>query len=139
MEMYKELLAKVKEAKTAEELLALAKENNVELTEESAKAYFAKLNAKSGEIADEELENVSGGGCGWNKIDVDGRAYTATTSSNACFTGCFEDNVNGLDFIVKKDNKALRTMWASFAVGNHVCGVCANLGFKDGIGYCTKE
>ena len=39
MELNKELLAKAKEAKTPEELLALAKENGMELTEESAKAY----------------------------------------------------------------------------------------------------
>ena len=38
MEMNKELLAKAKETKTPEELLALAKENGAELTEESAKA-----------------------------------------------------------------------------------------------------
>ena len=45
MELNKELLAKAKEAKTPEELIALAKENGMEL-------------------ADEELDNVSGGGCG---------------------------------------------------------------------------
>ena len=38
MEMSKELLAKAKEAKTPEELMAFAKENNMEMTEESAKA-----------------------------------------------------------------------------------------------------
>ena len=36
MELNKELLAKAKEAKTPEELIALAKENGMELTEESA-------------------------------------------------------------------------------------------------------
>ena len=35
-----ELIAKAKTAKSAEELLALAKDNNVELTEEEAKTYF---------------------------------------------------------------------------------------------------
>ena len=40
MEMNKELLAKAKETKTPEELMAFAKENNMEMTEESAKAYF---------------------------------------------------------------------------------------------------
>ena len=33
------------------------------MTEESAKAYFELLHPKTGKIADEELENVSGGGC----------------------------------------------------------------------------
>ena len=40
MELNKELLAKAKNAKTPEELMALANENGMELTEESAKAYF---------------------------------------------------------------------------------------------------
>ena len=43
MEMNKELLAKAKEMKTPEELMALAKENGIELTEESAAAYFDRL------------------------------------------------------------------------------------------------
>ena len=38
MEMSKELITKAKEAKNPEELLALAKENGIRLTEESAKA-----------------------------------------------------------------------------------------------------
>ena len=63
MEINKELLAKAKEMKTPEELMALAKENGMELTEESAKAYFEQLNSKTGELADEELNNVAGGGC----------------------------------------------------------------------------
>lgn len=63
MELNKELLAKAKEAKTPEELLALAKENGAELTEESAKAYFDRLHPQTGELSDSELDNVSGG-CG---------------------------------------------------------------------------
>jgi hypothetical protein len=56
-----ELIAKAKAVKSAEELLALAKANNVELTEAQAKTYFAQLSA-NGAVADEELEGVSGGG-----------------------------------------------------------------------------
>ena len=63
MKMNNELIAKAKQAKNPEELLALAKENGVELTEESAKAYFNQLNPKTGELADDELDNVAGGGC----------------------------------------------------------------------------
>ena len=58
-----ELIEKAKSAKTPEELMALAKENGVELTEESAKAYFEQLNPKTGEVSDEELHNIAGGGC----------------------------------------------------------------------------
>ena len=56
-----ELIAKAKAAKSAEELFELAKENNVELTEEEAKTYFEQLNA-NGAVSDDELEAVAGGG-----------------------------------------------------------------------------
>ena len=62
MELNKELLEKAKSAKNAEELLELAKAEGVELTEEGAAEYFESLH-KTGELADEELDNVSGGGC----------------------------------------------------------------------------
>ena len=57
-----ELLEKAKQAKSPEELLTLAKENGEELTEDSAKAYFDQLH-KTGELSDDELDNVAGGGC----------------------------------------------------------------------------
>ena len=47
-----ELIAKAKAAKSTEELLALAKENNVELTEEEAKTYFEQLNANGAAFLD---------------------------------------------------------------------------------------
>ena len=55
-----ELIAKAKAAKSAEELFALAKDNNVELTEEEAKTYFEQLNA-NGAVSDDELDGVAGG------------------------------------------------------------------------------
>ena len=63
MEMNNELIARAKKAKSSEELMALAKENGEELTEESAKEYFELLNPKTGELSDDELDNVAGGGC----------------------------------------------------------------------------
>jgi len=63
MKLNKELLTKAKAAKTAEEIMALAKENGMELTEESAKAYLDLLHPQTGELSDDELDNVSGGGC----------------------------------------------------------------------------
>ena len=60
----KEQIDKAKECKSAEELLAFARENEVALTEEEAAQFFADLN-KTGELADDELDNVAGG-CGGN-------------------------------------------------------------------------
>ena len=62
MNISKELIEKAKTAKTAEELLQMAKAEHIELTEEEAVNAFAELN-KSGELSDEELDNVAGG-CG---------------------------------------------------------------------------
>ena len=63
MELTKELVARAKEAKTSEELMALAKEAGIDMTEESAALAFEQLNSKTGELSDSELDNVSGG-CG---------------------------------------------------------------------------
>ena len=72
-----ELIAKVKTVKSAEELLELAKANNVGLTETEAKTYFAQLGA-NGAVSDDELAAVSGGfNCGDEKD-----SETDTTDSN---------------------------------------------------------
>lgn len=63
MNVSKELLEKARIANSAEELLAMAKAESVELTEEQAEKAFAEFN-KTGELSDEELDNVTGGGCG---------------------------------------------------------------------------
>ena len=61
MELNDKLFEKAKNAKSVEELVAIAKENGVELTAEEAKNYFAQLNQKNGELDDDELDNVAGG------------------------------------------------------------------------------
>ena len=60
MKYSKELIEKAKTAKTAEELLAMAKAENIDLSAEEAEKAFAELN-KTGELSDEELNNVAGG------------------------------------------------------------------------------
>lgn len=60
MKFTDEMLEKAKTAKTAEELLEMAKTENIELTEEEAAKAFEELN-KNGELSDEELDNVAGG------------------------------------------------------------------------------
>ena len=66
MEISKELSEKAKTAKSAEELLQMAKAENIEMTAEEAAKYFAELH-KTGELSDEELDNVAGG-CGGEEI-----------------------------------------------------------------------
>ncbi len=86
-----ELIAKAKLAKSAEELLALAKENGIELTEESANEYFADPDLKNGEISDEELDNVSGG-CD-PKVDCCDRCEHFVC--RYCGSGLIYDETNG--------------------------------------------
>jgi len=47
-------------AGSVEELLAMAKAENVELTAAEAERFFRK----NGELSDDELDDVAGGGCG---------------------------------------------------------------------------
>lgn len=62
-----EMIQTAKAAKTVEEMLTMAKDNNIEMTEEEAADYFAQLHAPTGELDDDELDNVAGGGCGTPK------------------------------------------------------------------------
>ena len=62
MKLTAEQLMKARSAKSAEELMELAKADGIEVTEEQATEQFTMLHSE-GEIADEELDNVSGG-CG---------------------------------------------------------------------------
>ncbi len=63
-----EMMEKVRTAKSAEELLTLAKEYDYPITEEEANFFFERMN-KSGELSVSELENVAGGGCN-DKVPV---------------------------------------------------------------------
>ena len=93
--MNEELIAKAKEAKSVEELLALAGENGVEMTEENAKALFERLQS-SGELADDELDNVSGGGCGLleTKCPICGsKDYVKSKRTFTCRQGTFPYNL----------------------------------------------
>ena len=83
MNISKEFFEKAKTAKSAEELLQMAKEENVELTEEQAAKAFAELN-KTGEIADEELDNAAGGGCGDSNKSGDTPKYSVGQRGCTC-------------------------------------------------------
>ena len=131
-----ELYLKAKEAKTAEELLAMAKENGVELCEAMAKSYFEQLH-KSGELSDDELDNVSGGGC---ETSVSGKEYTIVTARKECFTGQWDDNLKLDGTYHRTDNQDLRDLWRKMPTNvAYICGRCRWLGFKSGTGYCEKS
>ena len=56
----KELLEKLQTAKSAEELVEMAKAQGKELPADKAGELFAKLNAKE-ELSDEDVEKIAGG------------------------------------------------------------------------------
>jgi DNA-directed RNA polymerase subunit RPC12/RpoP len=81
-----ELIVKAKAAKSAEELFEIAKANNVEMTEEEAKTYFAQLNA-NGAVSDDELDAVSGGTCGSDEeSDSSGESTMMGTCTECGYT-----------------------------------------------------
>lgn len=59
MKISEEILAEVKNAKSADELKALLGEKNIVLTDAQSEELFTKL--KANELTDEDLEQVSGG------------------------------------------------------------------------------
>lgn len=50
--------------KSPEEIISLAKENNVEITAVQAEKYYKMIHPATEELAEDELNNVTGGGCG---------------------------------------------------------------------------
>ena len=60
-EITKEMLEKAMNCKSAEELMALAKSEGIELTKDEAEAYLAEL--ADVELDGREMKNVAGGTC----------------------------------------------------------------------------
>ena len=58
--MTEEMFKKLQEAKTAEEMIAIAKEYGKELTKEQAEEMLAPADAQ-GELSDDDLDSVAGG------------------------------------------------------------------------------
>ena len=137
-----EMIEKAKAVKCAKELVELAKTNGIEMTDEEAKIYYAQLNPKAGELDDDELETISGGGC---QTSVGGEKHTVVTCGLECFNGKWQQGMRFLDDgkmapTVEVDNVDLRLTWAILC-GDRAnrCGTCIYLEFKDGLGYCSQS
>lgn len=120
-----ELIEKARQAKSAEELLDLAKENGIELPEDEAKAHFEQLN-KSGELSDEELDNVSGGGCYYK----DGRLVV--THGNSCD-----------EWSCQYCNKSFRphaywTLPGGYVPNRYHCDTCWYMVYEHGLWLCDN-
>ena len=130
-----EMIAKAKEAKSVEELIALAKENGVELTEEDAKMYFEQLNAKKGELSDDELSNVSGGGCHTS----DGRLVT--TVANSCkhwrYKRCWWTSLTRFDDCPAHGKSDATWRCISYGMVSHICDTCMHCTYEDALWLCN--
>ena len=62
--MQEELLEKLQNAGSAEEIIAIAKEYDLEVTAERAQELLDRLKTSEGELSDDLLEAVAGGGSG---------------------------------------------------------------------------
>ena len=82
--MKEELMKKVKEAASVDELMELAKASYIEITEETAKDIFAKFHSE-GELADDELDNVAGGAC---EADYTGPAFVPGDVVEVSYRNC---------------------------------------------------
>lgn len=125
MKMNNELLAKAKGAKTPEELMTIAKENGTELNEESAKAYFDLLQPENGEIFDEELDNVSGGGC------YKGDRLVVTALYNCNLWICKKDGAKWM-------NTPIGSCCSQCGYGAH-CANCKYCSYEKGLWLCNNE
>lgn len=125
-----ELIEKAKKAQSAEELLALAREHNIELTEEEAAAFLAQLNPARGELSDDELDNVAGGGCA---TYVNGEKKLIVTHQFGCSSWNCKHHFLSRTKSVMSGGKLV--------AGCDQCGapaVCANCAYMsyNGVWYC---
>lgn len=128
-EITHEMLQKVKTAGSVAELIAIAEENGVEMTEEEAKNYYAQLNPSSGELSDDELDNVAGGGChkGDGRLVVTSLYHCGNFACKLCGKGCVH-NHTAADGIGSKqiDPACVWCQYCSVEKGLWLCNHPAN-------------
>ena len=93
-----EMIEKAKTAESVEQLLEIAKANAVEMTPAEAATYFAQLNPVTGELSDDDLDNVAGGGCSENQspsyIPANGTRVRMLTKDRCRVCGGAEGYIN---------------------------------------------
>lgn len=61
--MDKQIAEKAKQAKSVAELSRMAKQEGIALSDSQAEKVYQRFHSENQELSDEELNNVSGGGC----------------------------------------------------------------------------
>ena len=133
---HEELLLKAKAAQSAEELISLANENGMEMTVESAQAYFEQLH-KTGELADDELDNVAGGGCYHNgDLVVTPLGYCRDWICSECGSGA-EWKEFGENGVMLPSCKTPEKHSGKFVFKAHCCN-CKYYKYEDALCLCTR-
>lgn len=126
-----ELLQKAKETKSAEELMAIAKQNGMELSEEEAQAYFAQLH-KSGELSDEELGAVAGGGC----HSKDGRLVVTIAYSCSEYI-CKDCGKHFEPGGTHQHSRYEENVGKVYTVYSNICNTCKYMSHEKGLWLCN--
>jgi len=137
-----EMIEKAKAAKSASELLALAKENNIELSEEEAKSYFLQLNPKSGELSDDELDAVAGGGChSGDRLVVSALHLCTGWECKKCYNARFSRNMIIGDFLHEYNGNWMHKC-EDIAGGDKYMANCTNCrlcSYENGLWLCNHS
>lgn len=122
--MKDELMNKAKQAANTEELLELARSENIELTEEKAQEFFMRLHAE-GELSDDELDAVAGGGCAESALEYKEGDIVALVSKRCpdCNGSVFK-----ITYVVKE-----RTRMNDYWLECSHCGLTATTAWKSDI------
>ncbi len=122
--MNEAMMIKAKEAKSVTELMELAKSENIELTEEKAQEFFTRLHAE-GELSDDELDAVAGGGCAESALEYKEGDIVALVSKRCpdCNGSVFK-----ITYVVKE-----RTRMNDYWLECSHCGLTATTAWKSDI------
>lgn len=132
------LIREIEKAQSTEELMAAAEKRGIALTGKEAEKILARIRKSTGkgELVDDELDSVSGGGC---RTTVGGKKYVVVSSGLPCFTGRYElvTDEDRRRFESEGEPRSLRSQWEGWSGTGGNCGKCRYLRFKNGLGYCS--
>ena len=132
MKITSEMLENAKKIENLEELVALAKEKEIDATEERIKEFY-ETNHKSGELNDDELDNVAGGWC-YNG----GRPIITVGEQHDCFVCKWCANKNKEDlrsYVGTVHSCSARNRYLE-TVNN--CDNCRYCIYEDGLWLCDN-
>ena len=124
-----ELIERAREMQSPAELAALAEEKGETLSESEAERFYTLLHPPVGELSDDELDNVSGGGC----HSRDGRLVVTVAHSCSKFRCASCGNIrfwDGRVFICLGTHEGCVTL--------AICKNCKFCSYEKGLWLCNS-